>query len=203
MFFFYLIKTVLPILEDIGHQFISLSLEQFEVLDLSQINKLCPELNSLSAQWFTLLSVSRTTFRAQLNDSVNLIAMSLADRSFTSRKSNKNEFSNLLHLRLRPRQNRDLSTLAIEYLIRNAKQLQYLELYCCKQFNDALLMKLFEVNGFKGLKYLIIRNCNALNRTTVARLLSNSSQLQYLELDKPIKDKTELIPLRDDQPVNN
>lgn len=113
-----------------------------------------------------------------------------------NRKKSAGHFANLRLLRLRPRLNRNLSSLAIEYLIRNAKQLQYLELYCCKEFNDALFEHWLEINGgFKELKYLIIRNCNDdLDRGKVARLLQNSP-LMYLELDQPVLSKTELLPL--------
>lgn len=203
------LNEVLPILEKIGHQFNSLSLEQFDVLDLVEINKFCPELNSFSAQWFTLLSFGRSSFRLLGGDSINVFAMAAAqalnninsnntDQLILKRKKKlKDGFSNLRLLRLRPRLNRNLSSLAIEYIIRDAKELQYLELYCCKQFNDALFAHWFELNGFKELKYLIIRHCNDLNRATVARLLCKSP-LMYLELDKPLLSKTELFPNSDD-----
>lgn len=63
------------------------------------------------------------------------------------RRKTVGQFSNLRLLRLRPRLNRNLSSLAIEYLIRNAKQLQYLELYSCKEFNDDLFARWLEMNG--------------------------------------------------------
>ena len=201
------LTEVLPILENIGHQFLSLSLEQFDVLDLVEINKFCPELLSFSAQWFTLLSFGRSSFRL-LGDSIDLFAAAAAqairqDFQRKSLKKPKNEFSNLRLLRLRPNVNRNLSSLAIEFMIRNAKQLQYLELYCCKQFNDALFTHWFELNEFAELKYLIIRHCNAdLNRTTISRLLKRLKELQYLELDKPVLSKTELLPIDDDEFLN-
>ena len=195
-------ECILPILECIGGQFVSLSLEQFPVLDLVEINKLCPVLHSFSAQWFTLLSVGRTPAFRLFNDSLNLqFAMSRRAPSPDSRirrQKSRDNFPNLQLLRLRPRLNSKLSSLAIEYIIRGAKQLQYLELYCCKQFDDALFAHLFKLNKFKELKYLIIRNCNDLNRTTIARLLSQSENLIYLELDEPVLSKTELLPNSDD-----
>lgn len=70
------------------------------------------------------------------------------DHQFVAnRKKSGGHFANLRLLRLRPRLNRNLSSLAIEYLIRNAKQLQYLELYCCREFNDALFERWLEMNG--------------------------------------------------------
>jgi hypothetical protein len=200
------LTEVLPILENIGHQFISLSLEQFDILDLVEINKWCPELSSFSAQWFTLLSFGRSSFRL-LDNSIDMFTMAQAIRQnslssttdLSKRNKTKNEFSNLRLLRLRPNVNRTLSSLAIEYIIRNAKHLQYIELYCCKQINDALFSHWYELNGFKELKYLIIRHCNDLNRTTINKLLGKSQNLQYLELDKPVLSKTELIPNSDDQ----
>lgn len=123
-----------------------------DILDLDQINKLCPGLSSFSAQWFTLLSCGRSSIRL-LGDSINVFAMAAVQalhnsgNEFVQRKKSSSHFANLRLLRLRPRLNRNLSSLAIEYLIRNAKQLQYLELYGCKEFNEALFAHWLEMNG--------------------------------------------------------
>lgn len=69
------------------------------------------------------------------------------DHQLGPRRKTAGQFSNLRLLRLRPRLNRNLSSLAIEYLVRNAKQLQYLELYCCKEFSDGLFAHWLEMNG--------------------------------------------------------
>ena len=127
-----------------------------DVLDLVEINKLCPGLSSFSAQWFTLLSCGRSSIRL-LGDSINVFAMAAAqalhhaghasDHQFTNSKKLNGHFANLRLLRLRPRLNRNLSSLAIEYLIRNAKHLQYLELQGCKEVSDALFAHWLEMNG--------------------------------------------------------
>ncbi|GFY44688.1 uncharacterized protein TNIN_384082 [Trichonephila inaurata madagascariensis] len=121
MFFFPLLKSlelknsptiplsytdeVLPLLAACGKKLLSLSLERYDLIDLSKTATYCTNLRSFSAQWFTILSTS--------------IA-----------RGTKKQFLNLRYLRLRPRVGRKVTPDACEILLTNSQCLKHLEFYC-------------------------------------------------------------------------
>lgn len=181
------LQEVVPVLNEIGSKLETLSLEQFDVLDLAQCARLCPNLNALSAQWFTILGCNRSTS----------MGMSKA-----ARDSLRTPFQSLRYLRLRPRAEREVQPEAVNFLLTHAHFLEHCELYCCHQLNDDHISKINDTNRLEHLQHLILRHGHSVSKSTINVLTKSSTNLQYLDCGRPLLSKAELVPNDDDNDVN-
>ena len=180
------LEQVVPLLQQIGANLETLSLEQFDVLDLAQCARLCPNLNALSAQWFTILGCNRGT----------TMGLSRAEREAT-----RTPFRSLRYLRLRPRAQREVASETVDYLLSHAHYLEHCELYCCRDLNDDSIKQIIKTNGFQNLKQLILRHGHDVSKSMLNQLTAMSDKLQYVDCGRPLLSKAELVP-NDDEEVN-
>lgn len=161
----------------IGPHLQALSLEYFDVFDLSHIAKLCPNLTALSAQWFSLL---------QHNNS----AIVFTSNSRGSEKNNNSDkftpFGNLRHLRLRPRPEHKIQSRALHFILDHALNLQHCELYCC-DFTEEDLKKTGKLHKLVHLRTLIIRLGHELSTPFLSQLTMSLPKLEYLACDQSEK----------------
>jgi hypothetical protein len=160
-------QQVLPILQTSGKQLELLSLEHFDVIDLTTCAKLCPNLLTFSAQWFTILSYNSGHLSSIKRDKV------------------KNPFSNLKHLRLRPRSQRNIPSDACAFCLTHAKQLSHIELYCCYDLSDNDVQVLQSKNPLTHLRSLILRHGHNVTKEALNLLVSRSNELSFIDCGTP------------------
>jgi hypothetical protein len=160
-------QQVLPILETKGKQLELLSLEHFDVIDLTICAKLCPNLLTFSAQWFTIVSYNSGRLPSIKREKV------------------KNPFSNLRHLRLRPRSQRNIPSDACAFCLTHAKQLSHIELYCCYDLSDNDVQVLQSKNPFTHLRSLILRHGHNVTKEALNLLVSRSNELSFIDCGTP------------------
>lgn len=160
-------QQVLPILESKGKQLEILSLELFDVIDLSTCAKLCPNLLTFSAQWFTILGYNGGNMSSILGKSV------------------KNPFSKLTHLRLRPRSQRNIPSKACAFMLTHAKHLTHIELYCCYDLCDNDVQVLQSKNPMVHLRSLILRHGHNVTKDALNLLVSRAPQLSFIDCGTP------------------
>ncbi|XP_055948310.1 uncharacterized protein LOC129981486 [Argiope bruennichi] len=148
---------VLPLLAACGKKLLSLSLERFDLIDLSKTATYCPNLRSFSAQWFTILSTS--------------IA-----------RGTKKQFLNLRYLRLRPRVGRKVTPEACELLLTNSQCLKHLEFYCSYGLTDSLVNKLLKTNKFTQLRTLLLRHGHGLSKNGISQLTRSAQNLRIWDV---------------------
>ncbi|GBL97549.1 hypothetical protein AVEN_162999-1 [Araneus ventricosus] len=151
------IDEVLPLLASCGKKLLSLSLERFDLIDLSKTATYCPNLRSFSAQWFTILSTS--------------IA-----------RGTKKQFLNLRYLRLRPRVGRKVTPEACELLLTNNQSLKHLEIYCSYGLTDSLVNKLLKTNKFTQLRTLLLRHGHGLSKNGISQLTRSAQSLRIWDV---------------------
>ncbi|KAI1290116.1 hypothetical protein HDE_08372 [Halotydeus destructor] len=181
------LQEVQPLLECIGQNLESLSLELFDVVDLAVAARLCPNLNALSAQWFTILSCNRGPTSVSL--------------SRQEKEAMKRSFQNLRYLRLRPRTQRQVGAEAVDFLLTHAHHLEHCELYCCLDLTDDHIKLIVQSNGFRHLKHLILRHGYSVTPSTLNLLTTKSENLQYIDCGR-LLSKAELVPDPDANPLN-
>jgi hypothetical protein len=181
------LQQVLPILEQIGTNLETLSIEQFDVVDLTSCARLCPNLSSLSAQWFTILGCNQGP------------SMSM---SRASREAMRTPFRELRYLRLRPRSQRAVQPEAVNFLLSHSHLLEHCELYCCYELTDEEVAKITETNTFEHMKNLILRHGHSVTKTGLQKLTTRALDLQYLDCGRPLLSKAELVPNDDDAEEN-
>lgn len=159
---------ILPLLQQKGASLEALSLEHFDNIDLSQCDQLCPNLEFFSLQWFTMLS-----YQANINV-----------------RRMKNPFSKVRRLRLRPRTQRILPSDVCLYFLSSAKQLSYIELYCCYELSDEDVKKIHAANPMTELKSLILRHGHNVTKETLNLLVSKASDLAFVDCGYPPTKKT-------------
>lgn len=150
---------VLPLLTACGKNLLSLSLERFDLIDLTKTATYCPNLRSFSAQWFTILSTS-----------------------MGRGSKNLNPFLNLRYLRLRPRVNRKVTPEACEILLTNSQCLKHLEFYCSYGLTDALVTKLLKTNQFNNLRTLLLRHGHGLSSNGVLQITRSALNLRVWDV---------------------
>jgi len=170
------IQVIQPILKKIGQNLETLSLELFDVVDLANCAHLCPNLNAMSAQWFTILGCNN-------RPSIGM--------SREKREALKRPFQSLRYLRLRPRAEREVNPEAVEFLLSHAHYLEHCELYCCEELNDDHIKNIIATNGFSHLKKLFLRHGHNVSKEALARLVSLSPDLEYIDCRKPKIVKTD------------
>ncbi|CAL1294904.1 unnamed protein product [Larinioides sclopetarius] len=150
-------EEILPLLASCGKKLLSLSLERFDLIDLSKTATYCPNLRSFSAQWFTILSTS--------------IA-----------RGTKKQFLNLRYLRLRPRVGRKVTPEACELLLTNSQCLKHLEFYCSYGLTDSLVNKLLKTNKFTQLRTLLLRHGHGLSKNGISQLTRSAQSLRIWDV---------------------
>lgn len=165
-------SKVEPILEIIGKQLESLSLEQFDFIDLEKCAKLCPNLEMFSAQWFILLSLTHSLISA-------------------NQKTAKELFSNLRYLRLRPRSQRSIPSAICTLLLSNATKLINVELYCCDDLSDSDVKTICKRNQMKHLRSLILRHGHNITKDALNQLVCQADQLTFIDCGTLSVSKTE------------
>ncbi|GFR30915.1 uncharacterized protein TNCT_339081 [Trichonephila clavata] len=148
---------VLPLLAACGKKLLSLSLERYDLIDLSKTATYCTNLRSFSAQWFTILSTS--------------IA-----------RGTKKQFLNLRYLRLRPRVGRKVTPDACEILLTNSQCLKHLEFYCSYGLTDSLVGKLLKTNKFTQLRTLLLRHGHGLSSNGISQLTRCAQTLRVWDV---------------------
>ncbi|GIY22716.1 uncharacterized protein CDAR_204081 [Caerostris darwini] len=148
---------ILPLLAACGKKLLSLSLERFDLIDLTKTATYCPNLRSFSAQWFTILSTSLA-------------------------RGTKKQFLNLRYLRLRPRVGRKVTPEACEILLTNSQCLKHLEFYCSYGLTDALVTKLLKTNKFSQLRTLLLRHGHGLSRNGISQLTRLAQRLRIWDV---------------------
>lgn len=148
---------VLSLLSSCGRRLLSLSLERFDLIDLTKTTTYCPNLRSFSAQWFTILSTSMC------------------------RRSNR-QFLNLRYLRLRPRVSRKVSPEACEILLTHSQCLKHLEFYCSYGLTDSLVAKLLKTNQFTQLRTLLLRHGHGLSRNGILQVTRQAQNLRVWDV---------------------
>ena len=166
---------VLPILESRGKLLSALSLEHFDVIDLTTCAKLCPNLLHFSAQWFTILGYIRPNMPSSLRD------------------RNLKPFSNVTHMRLRPLSGRNIPSDACAFSLSNAKQVTHIELYCCYDLSDRDVQALQTKNPMTHLRSLILRHGHKVTKEALNLLVSRADKLSYIDCGIPLK-KEDLAP---------
>lgn len=148
---------VLPLLAACGKNLFSLSLERFDLIDLTKTATYCPNLRSFSAQWFTILSTSIG-------------------------RGSKKQFLNLRYLRLRPRVNRKVTPEACEILLTNSQCLKHLEFYCSYGLTDTLVSKLLKTNQFTQLRTLLLRHGHGLSSNGILQITRSALNLRVWDV---------------------
>lgn len=157
---------VLPTLALCGRRLLRLALEHFDVIDLGRTNVMCPQLESMSLQWFILLGC----------------AMPSTQRSAASRP-----FQHLRNLRLRPRVGRVVQREACELLLSHCSNLHQLEVFSGMGLDDALAACLCMRNGFPHLQVLRLRHGHGLSAEGLQYLLAGASELKSWNAGKLTK----------------
>jgi hypothetical protein len=181
------LQEVQPLLREIGTNLETLSLEQFDVIDLANCAQLCPNLNALSAQWFTILGCN---------------GGSTLGMSKESKQALRTPFQSLRYLRLRPRAQREVHHKAVYFLLSHAHYLEHCELYCCYDLADDHINSIIKTNGFSHLKQLILRHGHSVTKGTLNLLTSSSCNLQYVDCGRPILSKADLVQNDDQEGAN-
>ena len=166
------LNCVAPLLQKIGSNLQTLSLEHFDVFDLSHIAKLCPNLTVLSAQWFSLLRHNSISFTT--------------NQHVKSAMNNNCPLSNLRYLRLRPRPEHKIQSSALHFIFDHALNLQHCELYCC-DFTEDDLKKTGKLHKLVHLRTLIIRLGHELSTPFLSQLTMSLPKLEYLACDQSEK----------------
>lgn len=148
---------VLSLLAKCGKKLLSLSLERFDLIDLTKTTTYCPNLKSFSAQWFTILSTSM------------------------GRRSKK-QFLNLRYLRLRPRVSRKVTPEACEILLTHSQCLKHLEFYCSYGLTDTLVNKLLKTNQFTQLRTLLLRHGHGLSSNGILQITRWAQNLRVWDV---------------------
>ena len=177
------LQQVLPVLEKIGSKLDALSLQQFNTIDLTSLAQNCRNLKLFSAQWFTTISFTRT--------------MPTLGLSKLERTALQQTFSKLKYLRLRPRAQRQLPKEAIGYILKNAVNMEYLELYCCHNLDDFHFLKILQNNSLQNLKHLILRHGHSITKPFLNTFANSLKHLQYLDCGQQLISKAELTPNTD------
>ena len=211
------LEHVRPLLIELGSQLTELSLEQFDVIDLNELSSCCPRLCALSVQWFSILSVGRTTGWAApqidllhpapaapaelvIEGAAAVLGLPNQDHSFfftlPARLKHQSLFANLRCLRLRPRVHQPLHLHLLEFVVCNAPRLLYIEVYGLVSGGDVQWQRMLACpcNGWARLKYLIVRHGHELSDRCVTQLLRLANELMHLEVEKPPLSKTDLLP---------
>jgi hypothetical protein len=164
---------VLPILETSGRQLEALSLEHFDVIDLTTCAKLCPNLQRFSAQWFTTLGYPRPDLPSSRRD-----------------PQLKQPFANTTHVRLRPTNQRNIPSDACAFLLAAAKRLTHIELYCCYDLSDGDVQALHSRNPLPRLRSLILRHGHKVTKEALTLLVSRAHGLAFVDCGVPlVKDE--------------
>ncbi|RWS06726.1 uncharacterized protein B4U79_16184 [Dinothrombium tinctorium] len=182
------IEQVIPVLQKIGFNLDSLSVEQFDVVDLKDLAYLCPNLKSLSAQWFTIIGCNHSSQQFLTR---------------AEREAVRNRFANLRHIRLRPRVEGTVHPECVKFVLGRAHLIEDIELYCCHNLNDTHIQQLKATNHFKKLKSFILRHGHSVTKKAIRHLTFHSSCLQYIDCGRPTLSKAELVPNDDEDGDGN
>lgn len=172
-------NEVLPLLQNVGPILESLSLENFDILDLTTCASLCPNLISLSAQWFSLLGFNQPR------------------RTFV-RRTPRPPFHDLRFLRLRPKSLTSIEPEAIHFLIDQATSIEHVELYCCRNFSDQNLKQLKQSNGLFNLRIFVLRHGHSLSKEFLSRFILDSFALEFIDCGQGFPPKTNPFDPDDD-----
>lgn len=148
------LEHVVPVLESIGHQLEHLSLEYFEHIDLIAIARLCPRLQTLGIQWFSVI-----TLQTRYQHVATI----------------ENAFAKLECLRLRPRPHQTLSPEVCLALLKRATNLRHIELYCCTELTDDTILVINQSNPLRKLQTFILRHGHSVTNEALCRLVSSAS----------------------------
>lgn len=162
------LNSVAPLLQKIGPSLQTLSLEYFDLLDISHIATLCPNLTVFSAQWFIHFGHNNINlFNGKYVKNVSLL-------------------SNLRYLRLRPRPEHKIKSSALHFILDHSLNLQHCELYCC-DFSEDDLKKTGKLYKLVHLRTLIIRHGDELSSPFISQLTMSLPKLEYLSCDQTYK----------------
>ncbi|KAJ6222571.1 hypothetical protein RDWZM_001116 [Blomia tropicalis] len=154
------VEHIVPLLEGCGNQLVSLSLENFDHIDLTTCAQYCPNLRSFSAQWFSTLTLQPRLYR----------------RLYIKSKP----FSHLEHLRIRPRPHQSLTAEICSFLLNDAIQLRHIELYCCSELTDDAIIEINQRNPLQWLQTFIVRHGHNVTNEALCRLVSQASSTDNL-----------------------
>ena len=166
------VEHVAPLLRSpTGRRLTSLSLEYFDHIDLTTVTESCPSLRSFSAQWFSTVTVQ------QLADehSRRLHRMMASIKKCSSAASSCKPFSELRHLRLRPRPHQSLSAEVVAYLLNDAADLRHIELYCCSELTDEAILAINQRNPLPRLQTFILRHGHSVTNGALCRLVASAA----------------------------
>ncbi|KAH9388106.1 hypothetical protein TYRP_009314 [Tyrophagus putrescentiae] len=166
------VEHVAPLLRSpTGRRLTSLSLEYFDHIDLTTVTESCPSLRSFSAQWFSTVTVQ------QLADehSRRLHRMMASIKKCSSAASSCKPFSELRHLRLRPRPHQSLSAEVVAYLLNDAADLRHIELYCCSELTDEAILAINQRNPLPHLQTFILRHGHSVTNGALCRLVASAA----------------------------
>ncbi|KAF7493811.1 hypothetical protein SSS_07141 [Sarcoptes scabiei] len=147
------IEHIVPILERCGHRIKSLSLINFDHIDLSKCAQYCPNLLTFSAQCFQTITSQ--------NRYLKLFGI-------------KNFFPHLKQLRLRPRPTHVTPIDICLQLIQNANDLEHIECYCCSDLNDEKIDEINRKNSLSYLETLILGHNHQVTYEALCRLVRAS-----------------------------
>lgn len=150
-------EEIQPIISTCGPRLLDLSLSRFDVLDLGKIAYHCPNLESLSVRWFTLLGCK------------------------LPKKCSK-PFSQLQFLCLRPRVSRKVAPEACDLLLSHSLRLRHLEIYSCYGLNDELASKITKSNPLSQLEILLLRHGHGLTSIGIRQLSLASHKLKVWDV---------------------
>ena len=147
-------ECIAPVLEVLGKQLKSLSLEYFNHIDLTKCAYFCPNLEAFSSQWFSTLAI-QNHLRRWLNI--------------------KKPFSQLKHLRLRPSPLHSLHVDTCNFMLNDATLLKHIELYCCSEISDDTIFEISAKNPLRHLQSFIMRHGHCVTNDALLKLVSCAS----------------------------